>query len=486
MLFFSLHSSGLLRLNVFLLLSFSCPVLLPFLLFNFLHSTFFPPFSLSFPFCFLSSPSFSILTFSFPPFFFFLFLNFLFILFIFFFFTFSYFLPFPFLFSFLFFSFMVLLFSCPVLYSPSTSFLHSHFHYLFFLFPLPLPLSFLFLFPFLFLFLSIHVFSCPLLHSLPFFFSFSLPFSFLSIWLVHPSSSSSFHFLLIFFSFPVFHCFSFTPFPILLPLTHLFSFDRFLSSFFSCLFLSIALIHFPSCFPFFCHFLPFPFFCPLFHFPFPSYFIFLCRPVIFFCFPFLSFPHFPFHFIPFLSSFSFLFFLYCFTLLYSSISTFFSLPSIPFPFLSFSYVIVHCPFPCPVGYRIRLGSSTDKKDTGRLHVDFAQARDDLYEWECRQRMLAREERHRRRVEEDLMRPPSPPPIVHFSEHECSQLGEKLKGGTRDVLCFCYSDFVALLLFPVGWMHLKAICLWVWRSMRFNRTHLFNDCISNLCLKEKVY
>lgn len=79
------------------------------------------------------------------------------------------------------------------------------------------------------------------------------------------------------------------------------------------------------------------------------------------------------------------------------------------------------------GYRIRLGSSTDKKDTGRLHVDYAQARDDLYEWECRQRMLAREERHRRRIEEDRLRPPSPPPIVHYSEHECSQLGEKIKG-----------------------------------------------------------
>ncbi|XP_023253912.1 ecto-NOX disulfide-thiol exchanger 2-like [Seriola lalandi dorsalis] len=80
------------------------------------------------------------------------------------------------------------------------------------------------------------------------------------------------------------------------------------------------------------------------------------------------------------------------------------------------------------GYRIRLGSSTDKKDTGRLHVDFAQARDDLYEWECRQRMLAREERHRRKMEEDRLRPPSPPPIVHYSEHECSQLGDKIKVG----------------------------------------------------------
>ncbi|MFT7810213.1 ecto-NOX disulfide-thiol exchanger 2-like [Arapaima gigas] len=82
------------------------------------------------------------------------------------------------------------------------------------------------------------------------------------------------------------------------------------------------------------------------------------------------------------------------------------------------------------GYRIRLGSSTDKKDTGRLHVDFAQARDDLYEWECRQRMLAREERHRRRIEEDRLRPPSPPPIVHYSEHECSQLCEKIKDDSK--------------------------------------------------------
>ncbi|XP_046886006.1 ecto-NOX disulfide-thiol exchanger 2-like isoform X1 [Hypomesus transpacificus] len=82
------------------------------------------------------------------------------------------------------------------------------------------------------------------------------------------------------------------------------------------------------------------------------------------------------------------------------------------------------------GYRIRLGSSTDKKDTGRLHVDFAQARDDLYEWECHQRMLAREERHRRRMEEDLLRPPSPPPIVHYSEHECSQLGDKIKDDSK--------------------------------------------------------
>ncbi|XP_033829888.2 ecto-NOX disulfide-thiol exchanger 2-like isoform X1 [Periophthalmus magnuspinnatus] len=82
------------------------------------------------------------------------------------------------------------------------------------------------------------------------------------------------------------------------------------------------------------------------------------------------------------------------------------------------------------GYRIRMGSSTDKKDSGRLHVDFAQARDDLYEWECHQRMLAREERHRRKMEEDRLRPPSPPPIVHYSDHECSLLGDKIKDDVK--------------------------------------------------------
>ncbi|KAM9850868.1 ecto-NOX disulfide-thiol exchanger 1 [Aulostomus maculatus] len=78
------------------------------------------------------------------------------------------------------------------------------------------------------------------------------------------------------------------------------------------------------------------------------------------------------------------------------------------------------------GYRMRIGSSTDKKDSGRIHVDFAQARDDLYEWECKQRLLAREERHRRKVQEDRLRPPSPPPVVHFSEHEAAMLAERLR------------------------------------------------------------
>lgn len=45
----------------------------------------------------------------------------------------------------------------------------------------------------------------------------------------------------------------------------------------------------------------------------------------------------------------------------------------------------------------------------------------------RQRQLQREQRHRERVERDRLRPPSsPPPIVHFSDHEASTIAEKLK------------------------------------------------------------
>uniref|UniRef100_A0A803K7R7 Ecto-NOX disulfide-thiol exchanger 1 n=1 Tax=Xenopus tropicalis TaxID=8364 RepID=A0A803K7R7_XENTR len=91
------------------------------------------------------------------------------------------------------------------------------------------------------------------------------------------------------------------------------------------------------------------------------------------------------------------------------------------------------------GYRMRLGSSTDKKDSGRLHVDFAQARDDFYEWECKQRMLAREERHRRKLEVDKLRPPSPPAIMHYSEHEATMLAEKLKDDNK----FCEAITVLL-------------------------------------------
>ncbi|KAI4470716.1 ecto-nox disulfide-thiol exchanger [Holotrichia oblita] len=80
------------------------------------------------------------------------------------------------------------------------------------------------------------------------------------------------------------------------------------------------------------------------------------------------------------------------------------------------------------GYRIRIGSNSDPPNTGRLHIVIypQQARDDQYEWECRQRQLQREQRHRERMEEERLRPPSPPPVVHYTDHEASAVSEKLK------------------------------------------------------------
>lgn len=70
--------------------------------------------------------------------------------------------------------------------------------------------------------------------------------------------------------------------------------------------------------------------------------------------------------------------------------------------------------------------STSNASSGRLHVDFAQARDDQYEFECQARRLEREVRHRQRIEEDKWRPPSPPPVPHYAEHEAHVVVEQLK------------------------------------------------------------
>ncbi|XP_077339327.1 ecto-NOX disulfide-thiol exchanger 1 isoform X4 [Lithobates pipiens] len=120
-----------------------------------------------------------------------------------------------------------------------------------------------------------------------------------------------------------------------------------------------------------------------------------------------------------------------------------SMGLIPPPQLPIVKEIIHSKsctlFPPNPSYRMRLGSSTDKKDSGRLHVDFAQARDDFYEWECKQRMLAREERHRRKMQVDNLRPPSPPAIMHYSEHEATMLAEKLKDDTK------FTEAISVLL-----------------------------------------
>lgn len=98
-------------------------------------------------------------------------------------------------------------------------------------------------------------------------------------------------------------------------------------------------------------------------------------------------------------------------------------------FVRFLFAIYCCIYVKVVlcaGYRMRIGNSTDLPNTGRLHVDYAQARDDQYEWECRQRQLQREQRHRERTERERLRVPSPPPVVHFSDHEANLISDKIK------------------------------------------------------------
>lgn len=86
------------------------------------------------------------------------------------------------------------------------------------------------------------------------------------------------------------------------------------------------------------------------------------------------------------------------------------------------------------GYRIRLNNQKAadavNNSSGRLHVDFAQARDDQYEYECQARRLERELRHRQRIEEEKWRPPSPPPVPHYAEHEAHVVVEQLKNEER--------------------------------------------------------
>lgn len=65
-----------------------------------------------------------------------------------------------------------------------------------------------------------------------------------------------------------------------------------------------------------------------------------------------------------------------------------------------------------------------------MHVDFAHARDDQYEWECKQRQIQREQRHRERLMRDNDRDVSPSAPSHFTESEANSVLEKLKGWNR--------------------------------------------------------
>ncbi|BFF97879.1 ecto-NOX disulfide-thiol exchanger 1 [Drosophila madeirensis] len=78
------------------------------------------------------------------------------------------------------------------------------------------------------------------------------------------------------------------------------------------------------------------------------------------------------------------------------------------------------------GYRLRISAMNEPPNFGRLHVDYAQARDDQYDYECKQRQLQREQRHRERMSLDRMRSQSPPPIPHYTEHEATAIAEQLR------------------------------------------------------------
>ncbi|XP_022216709.1 ecto-NOX disulfide-thiol exchanger 2 isoform X4 [Drosophila obscura] len=78
------------------------------------------------------------------------------------------------------------------------------------------------------------------------------------------------------------------------------------------------------------------------------------------------------------------------------------------------------------GYRLRISAMNEPPNFGRLHVDYAQARDDQYDYECKQRQLQREQRHRERMSLDRMRSQSPPPIPHYTEHEATAVAEQLR------------------------------------------------------------
>jgi RNA recognition motif-containing protein len=75
------------------------------------------------------------------------------------------------------------------------------------------------------------------------------------------------------------------------------------------------------------------------------------------------------------------------------------------------------------GYRVKINNSNEPGNTGKLHVDFAQARDDQYEYECKQRQLIREMRHKEKARGSSA---SPPLTTHYTDHEASVIAEKLK------------------------------------------------------------
>ncbi|ESP04949.1 hypothetical protein LOTGIDRAFT_184925 [Lottia gigantea] len=125
------------------------------------------------------------------------------------------------------------------------------------------------------------------------------------------------------------------------------------------------------------------------------------------------------------------------------------------------------------GYRMKIENKDDKPNTGRIHVDYAVARDDQYEFECQQRALAREMRHRMSVEEARLRGPSPPPVTHFNDHEASVVLDQLKSD---------ENFIKASITLVTWLE-RGDCVRRTSNMFFSMIQASNSHVRCL-LNEK--
>ena len=99
------------------------------------------------------------------------------------------------------------------------------------------------------------------------------------------------------------------------------------------------------------------------------------------------------------------------------------------------------------GYRMKIDNKDDKPNTGRIHVDYANARNDQHEFECEQRALAREMRHQQQIHDERLRVPSPPPVTPFTVYDGNALLDVIKSESLDctVLIKAYVLFFSVFL-----------------------------------------
>jgi hypothetical protein len=83
---------------------------------------------------------------------------------------------------------------------------------------------------------------------------------------------------------------------------------------------------------------------------------------------------------------------------------------------------------------MKLANKDDKANTGRIHVDYANARNDQHEYECEQRAMAREMRHQQQIQEERLRVPSPPPAKPFTIYDGNALLDTIKSKLQAYCC----------------------------------------------------